>query len=145
MSTTEARIKELVRQFNEEVWDNGNLDVIEEYVAAKYVGHNPTAPEPTKGPDGAREFVRAARAAFPALDVTTEDLIAEGNRVCRRTRFTGTHEGEFMGIAPTGNTVDVPGVLIYRIEDGRIVESWGQNDLMGMMEQLGVAGEVEPS
>jgi steroid delta-isomerase-like uncharacterized protein len=139
MASTEGKNKELMRREVEEIFNEGKLELVDEYVAEDFVGHSPAAPEDSHGPEGYREYVRAARSAFPDLEVTIEDLIAEDDLVCRRTRFTGTHEGEFMGIEPTGNTVDVSGAVIYRIEDDQVAESWGQNDLMGMMEQLGVA------
>lgn len=138
MTTTETENKALMRRDVEAVFNGGDLDLIDEYVADDYVGHT-SAPEDTHGPEGVREYVRMVRSAFPDLEVIIEDLIAEGDLVCRRTRFTGTHQGEFMGIEPTGNAVDVAGAVIYRIRDGQVVESWGLNDMMGLMEQLGVA------
>lgn len=139
MTTMPTDNKDIVRRMNEAVWNEGDLKVIDEYFADDYVGHNPATPDETRGPEGFREYVQAARSAFPDLDVTTEDLVAEGDRVCRRTRTTGTHEGSYKGIEATGNAVDVSGMIIYRLEDGQIAESWGQNDMMGMMKQLGLA------
>ena len=68
---------------------------------------------------------------------TIEDLFAEGDKVVLRFTFHGTHQGEFMGVAPTGKQVTMPGIDIFRIADGKIVELWGQEDVLGMMQQIG--------
>ena len=81
------------------------------------------------------------RSAFPDLNVTVEDSIAEGDKVVQRLSQTGTHEGEFMGVEPTGRKVTSSGIIIGRLEDGKAVKEWAQLDQMGLMQQLGV---VEP-
>lgn len=141
MATTEVENKGLVRQFVDDVFNDGNLDRIETYVTSDYVEHSPLAPEPLEGPAAVREFYAVLFAAFPDLEVTIQDLIAEGDRVCQRSLQAGTHEGPFMEIEPTGTACEISGIVIYRIEDGRIAESWPQADIMGLMQQLGV---VEP-
>lgn len=133
--------KELVRRSNEEIWDEGNLDYLDDYVAEDYVEHNTASPEPIRGPEGYRQNVEMIRGAFPDMSVTTEDLIAEGDKVVTRYTLRGTHEGELMGIEPTGRQVAVEGISIGRLEDGTIVEGWSNIDVMGMLQQLGV---VEP-
>lgn len=138
MSTTEIDNKELVRQFEDAVWNEGNLDAIDEYLADAFVQHEPTGHD-AHGPDGWRQQVaEPMHAAFPDLTETIEDIIAEGDTVVTRVTVRGTHEGEFMGLDPTGNEVEVDGIHIARIEDGKITERWVQADVMGMMEQLGV-------
>lgn len=137
MATTEAELKELQRQFTKQVLNDGNLDVIDELIAEEYVGHNPGG-EDIHGPEELKEFFKMYRAAFPDLEVTTQDLLAEGNKTVQRNILTGTHEGELMGIPPTGETVEVETMGISRWEDGQGVEHWSQVDMMGLMEQLGV-------
>jgi steroid delta-isomerase-like uncharacterized protein len=89
--------------------------------------------------EGVKAFFRMEIAAFPDLKMTVEDIIAEGDKVVVRVRFTGTHQGELMGIPPTGRSVDVQVIDIMRLEDdGLCHEHWGVFDAMGMMQQLGV-------
>lgn len=138
MATTEGDNKELVRGFVNDILVEGNFDRIDEYLAVDYVEHTQAVPEPIAGREEIREYYAGMRSAFPDLDVTIQDLIAEGNKVVQRSRQGGTHEGVFMDFEPTGNTWEVPGIVIYRIEAGTIVESWAQADIVGMMEQLGI-------
>lgn len=138
MTTTQAENKELVRRSNDELWDEGNLDFIEGYVAEDYVEYNTASPAPIRGPDGYRQNVELVRSAFPDLEVTTEDLIAEGDKVVTRYTLTGTHEGPLMGIEPTGKKIEIEGISIGRFEDGQVVEGWSNIDVFGMMQQLGV-------
>ncbi len=140
-STTEAENKEIVRRYPEEIISEGNLALIDEIIADDYVEHNSARPEPLHGPDDVKEYVSTLRSAFPDIHCGVEDLIAEGDMVVRRDRATATHEGEFMGIEATGTEGVVEGIHIHRIEDGQFVETWAQNDVMSMMQQLGV---VEP-
>jgi steroid delta-isomerase-like uncharacterized protein len=77
------------------------------------------------------------RSAFPDLQFTMEDQIADGDKVVHRLTATGTHRGEFMGIPPTDKRVRVTGVNINQFVDGKIVEAWGFMDMMGLMQQLG--------
>ncbi len=141
MASTEETNKELVRRSNAEIWGEGNLEMLDEYVAEDYVEYNTASPEPIRGPEGYRENVEMVRSAFPDLEVTTEDVIAEGDKVVTRYTLRGTHQNEFMGIGPTGNEVEIEGISIGRLEDGQVVEGWSNIDVMGMMQQLGV---VEP-
>lgn len=138
MQDTQTQHKELVRREVSELFNHGQFDRVGEFVAEDYVGHNPAQPGESRGIEGYLEYVRAARTGFPDLHVSIEDVVADGDKVYRRTRTTGTHEGPFMGIEATGNSIDVAGGVIYRVEDGLITESWGLNDVIGMMRQLGV-------
>lgn len=142
MATTEDEIRDVERRISEEAFGEGNLDLLDEYVAEEYVGHNPGAQEDIHGREELKEFVTTFRSAFPDLDVTVEDQIVEGDRVVQRNRLTGTHEGELMGIPPTGESVEITAIGITAWEDGKGVEHWAQVDMMGLMEQLGV---VEPA
>lgn len=138
VSTTEAENKEIARQYPEEIISKGNLDLIDDIFADDYVEYNSALPEPIRGPDGVREYVSMLRAAVPDINCGVEDLIAEGDMVVRRDRATGTHEGEFMGVEGTGKEAVVEGHHIHRIEDGKLVESWAQNDMLGFLQQIGL-------
>lgn len=76
-------------------------------------------------------------AAFPSYQLTAEDMITEGDKVVVRSTFRGTHNGDFMGIPPTGKQVTIPVFLIYRIADDKIAEHWMQADSLGLLQQLG--------
>lgn len=137
MSTTEAENKEIVRRLVEGVWQEGNLDLIDEHFADDYVAHSNQAPEPIHGPDEWKESVSMFQTAFPDIELTMEDIIAEGDKVVHRDRVIGTHEGELMGIPPTGAEVENRTIVIDRFEDGKIVETWTRDDGLGLMQQLG--------
>lgn len=141
MPSTPSDNKEVIRRMNDEVWAESNLDLVDEYVAEDYVEHNTASPEEIHGPEGYKENVRMLRGGFSNVEVTTEHLVAEGDKVCNHYTITATHDGEFMGIEPTGNEVSVSGMAIARFEDGKLVEDWSVIDVMGLMVQLGV---VEP-
>ena len=118
--------KALVRREQGELWNHtGNLDAAAELFAPDRV-------------EDAKQEAANVRRGFPDLESTIEDLIAERDKVVAHWRAQATHRGEYMGITPTGNRVDFTGISIYRIEGGKIAESWSVSDLLGMMQQLGV-------
>jgi steroid delta-isomerase-like uncharacterized protein len=133
--------KATVRRAFEEPW-KGNLDVVDELIATDYIGHDPSNPEPLRGPEGVKEFISTYRAAFPDARITVEQQLAEGDLVATRWSGRGTHEGELMGISPTGKQVTVSGLTISRLEGGKIVEEFQNWDTFGMMQQLGVVPEL---
>ena len=136
MSTEEN--KALLRRSVEEVFSaQGDLDVADEIYAPNYVGHNPLDPEDVRGPEGAKEQARMYRSAFPDVRLNIEEQVAEGDRVVTRWIGSGTHQGEMMGIAPTGNQIRVDGITISRIQDGKVVEDWELFNALGLMQQLG--------
>jgi steroid delta-isomerase-like uncharacterized protein len=129
--------KALVRRFIEEVWNGGNLDVVDELIAENHVDHDPAQAGGPGGRQGARAFVEMYRAAFPDTHLEITEMIAEGDLVAITWTATGTHQGELMGIAPTGRSVTVTGIGVDRISGGQIVESWANYDALGMLAQLG--------
>ena len=134
--TTEEN-KAVVRRFNElveEYWHTGDADAFDEVVAPDFVHHAPGLPPDL---EGFKQVLHMLRAAFPDMRFTVEDLIAEGDKVVDRATWQGTHQGEMMGISPTGNSVTVTEMHVSRIAEGKIVERWGQTDMLGMMQQLG--------
>jgi steroid delta-isomerase-like uncharacterized protein len=127
------------RRFFDEVWSQGDFELVDELFAPEYVGH-PSGPEETvRGPEGVKEYVGQLREGVPDLTVTVEDQVVAGDKVATRWTARGTHDGELMGIDPTGRTATVTGITIQRFEPGgRIVEAWTNWDLLGMLQQLGV-------
>ncbi len=85
---------------------------------------------------------QAIFAAFPDFRFTVEDMLAEGDKVTIRYFATGTHQGPFMGIAPTGKKIILKGISIYKIANGKLVESWGAYDRMSLMQQLGAIPQL---
>jgi steroid delta-isomerase-like uncharacterized protein len=127
--------KTLVRRVIEEVYNQGNLSVVDELAASDLLIHMTS--QEIRGREGAKQYVVALRAGFPDLHMTIEDQIAEGDRVVTRWTARGTHTGQFQGIPPTGKEVRVAGTDIDRIADGKTVECWGHVDELGMLQQLG--------
>ena len=137
MDASAEENKAVVLRQEEEIFTRGNLDAAEEIYAPGYVGHDPSNPEDVMGPEAAKQAAADYRRAFPDLRVTVEDLIAEGDKVVARLRFRGTHLGELEGIAPTGRRVDCTGIVVSRMEGGKIAEDWANFDDLGLMRQLG--------
>ena len=140
--------KALVRRFVDEVQSGGNTELIDEICSAEFVNHS-ASPSLPADREGIKILTTMFKGAFPDSYFTVEDMIAEGDKVVTRKTFHGTHEGEFMGIPPSGRTVTVSLIDVVRISDGLAVEHWSVGDNLGMMQQLGVIpqpGEnVEPS
>jgi steroid delta-isomerase-like uncharacterized protein len=131
--------KAIARRYVEEIWNQGNLALIDELVAPNATFHDPSVPGGKfTGPAGMRQFVQIYRGAFPDVRLAINDLIAEGDKVVVRWTATGTHKGELMGIAPTGKRVTVTGCDIDQYQDGKVVEAWASYDMLGMLQQLGV-------
>lgn len=120
----------------EDVINGGRLDAVEEVFAANVVDHDP-APNQAPGPAGFREFFAALRTAFPDVRIQADKAVADDDYVSVAYRLTGTQKGEFLGIPPTGKTIEARGVQIARFHDGKIVERWGSSDELGILKQLG--------
>lgn len=133
--STEAN-KQLVRREVTEAWNEGNLDVVDELFAADCVDHVPLLPEEIRGREGHKQMIQAFRATFPDLEMSIDELVAEGDTVAFRFSLRGTHDGDFMGIEATGNAVELTGSVFARVDDGRIAEAWAQYDALGLLRQL---------
>lgn len=138
MTTPEQENKEFARHWNEEIWSKQNLDAIDDLVAEDFVGYDSSQPEPVRGPDGVREVAEMLLTAFPDTEVQLEQVVAEDEWVAQRLTTSGTHEGAFMGIDPTGEEIEVTVMSFQRIENGKAIEEWQVVDTPGMFQQLGV-------
>ena len=127
--------KTLIRRHFDAIWNQGQLAVADEIVSPAYVSHLPLPGQPS-GIAGFKYAVQLLRASFPDLQLTIEDLIAEGDRVVARLTARGTHRAAFRGIPPTGREVVWTGIRIFRIADGKIVEHWANWDDLGLNQQL---------
>ena len=128
--------KALIRRAYEEGFNQRNLAVLDEVNAPDLVFHN--ASTTMQGLEAFKQFLSLYLAAFPDAHFTVEDIIAEGDKVVARHTFRGTQQGDLMGIAPTGKQVTTTGVTITRFANGKGVELWGNNDDLGLLQQLGV-------
>ena len=126
--------KAIVRRLFEQAVGKGNLEVVEELVTADYVDHTPWPGSPPNR-DGLRQGMAQVRSAFPDLKLEIKDMIGEGDKVALRLMSTGTHKGEWAGIPPSGKRVSTTSISIYRIADGKIVESWDINDAAAQLVQ----------
>ena len=135
--------KALARRAVEEIFNAGNLEVVDEIVSEDHVHHDPAMPEEGHGREHTKEFASMYRSAFPDLHVEIQDQLAEGDRVAIRWVASGTHQGDLMGINPTGNRVTLMGMTIHRIADGQIAETLEIYDALGMMQQVGAIPSPE--
>jgi steroid delta-isomerase-like uncharacterized protein len=129
--------KAIARRFYDEVVSQDKLDLIDELVDPNVVEHE-EFPGLSPGREGVKEFFAMFRSAFPDLQFTIEDMVAEGDKVAARVTVRGTHKGPFLDIAtPTGKQITVGVIDIFRFASGKIVDHWGVTDQMSMMQQLG--------
>jgi steroid delta-isomerase-like uncharacterized protein len=130
--------KTVLRRFFDEVWNKGNLTVLNEIIAKDHVNSGPgSIPGLPTGPEGTKQLVTVYRNAFPDVHFTIDEQIAEGDKVVTRWTAHGTHQGELAGLPATGKSSTVTGIAVDRIVNGKIAESWGIFDEFGMMQQLG--------
>jgi predicted ester cyclase len=128
----------LIRRFYEEVLAKGDLALVDEMTTDDLVDHEEGLPGQPSGPEGVKFFVGALREAFPDLRTKTiEPTLVDGDLEAARVVIIGTHKGELMGVAPTDRTVEIEGLDIIRVEDGKVAEHWGVTDVMSLMQQLG--------
>jgi steroid delta-isomerase-like uncharacterized protein len=137
--------KSVARRVIEEIYGQGRLETADELIAADAIGHDPALPELLRGAQGVKDAADGYRAGFPDLRLRVEDQCAEGELVCSRWTATGTHAGDFWGMAPTGKEATVTGITIDRIAGGKIVESWTNWDALGLMQQLGAVPVPAPA
>jgi len=127
--------KRLVREFFEAIYNRGEYHRVREFLAERYVNHNGLGLS-VMGPDDIARLAEAQRTAFPDLHSTLDELVAEGDRVAVRGHDDATHLGEFMGYPPTGKPVHFTWLDLFRVEGGRLAESWVETDVEAMRGQL---------
>ena len=136
--------KATLRRFYEEVFNQGKYNALDEICAPNYVSHGPNNPPGVpNNRDGLRQIVMIYRNAVPDIHFTIEDIVAEGDMVVCRWSSTGTHKGDLLGIPPTGKSATVTGIDVERLENGKLAESWGIFDQLGLLQQLGVIPKPE--
>lgn len=132
--------KALMWRITDEIWNNGRLDLIDELIAEDLVDHVELAGLEGSGRARYRASIEMMRAGFPDYRNPLEFVIAEDAFAVSYGRSTGTHQGEFFGIPPTGRNIDVATWGILRFENGQAVERWGLADNLAIMQQLGLMG-----
>lgn len=130
--------RELVERLHAALLEARVPAVVDEFFARDFVSHN-NPPGFPPGVEGVKQFFTMFRDAFPDVSVAIDEIVVDGDRVAVATTFTGTHEGELMGVAPTGRSVSVTGIDIVRVADSKIVEHRGLTDIVGLMRQLTAA------
>ncbi len=128
----------VVRRYFTETLNKGNLDVIDELISRSYVSHYPAGRDLGGGPEDVKQLVASVRRGFPDVVFSLDDIFSDGEKVTARWTFRGVHQGDFMGVSPTGKRVEVFGIAVYRVADGQIQETWVSWDALGLMKQLDV-------
>ena len=131
---SEKENKDLYCRVIDEVFNRGNIELLDVYFSPDWVYHG------SEGPEGMEEFkqrIAIQSKAFPDLHFTIEDVVAEGEIVAARWSSIGTHKGELMGVKPTGKKVKISGVDFIRFDGGKLIEDWTFFDSLGMMVQIG--------
>jgi predicted ester cyclase len=123
-----------------EVWSTGEIDRLDQLVARHVVHHDPYDPNAAEGLVGMKRTIELNRSAFPDIQLTVEDQVAEGDKVVTRWRGEMTHTGRLAGAAPSGRRVAITGITIDRFEDGKIVEAWRSMDMLGLLQGIGALG-----
>jgi predicted ester cyclase len=122
--STEEENKAIFRRYIEEVWNQTNLELVDE-IFDRYVSHQPDGQTLERGPEDVKRFVGEFRVAFPDLRLIIEEQLAEGDKVMVRATLRGTHQRGFRGMAPTGKEIEERGFSVFRFsEEGKVVESW---------------------
>jgi predicted ester cyclase len=139
MTSQETRNKQLVDAFIQELFTKGDLEAVDRYVHPDCIVHDPPVPDAPSGAESLRRAAALFREALPDWHSDLLQLVAEGDLVVERFRASGTHTGApLMGVAPTGRTLVIDGINIFRIEEDRIVERWGRLDDLGLLRSLGL-------
>ncbi|EIV94861.1 ester cyclase [Frankia sp. QA3] len=135
--SVEERNKNIVRRVFDEFVNRGDFTVVDEIYRPDMVDHQPLPGAP-EGLDGVRYTIAGLREGFPDLHVTIEDMSANADHVVIHNTWRGTHHGDFLGLAPTGRVIEFRGVVVWRLQDGRIAERWGIGVESNMLAELGL-------
>ena len=133
LNASEEKNKDFIRNYTEDFWNKANIFAFEKYYSADFIMHFPDGDQNGEQYKG---LCQAYFSAFPDLHITTDLLVAEGDKVTKVWTANCTHKGELMGIKPTGKQIVVKGIEVFRIVDGKITEIWSSMDNLGMLQQL---------
>lgn len=141
MSVQEGEKRELVRRYTD-AWNEGDLEAVEGIVTEDYVLHDPALFRMPPGPAGVKQAIRVFRNAFPDATFEIDDMLVDGDAVAVRWTVSGTHEGEFFGVEPTGTEFAFEGFELDRLRGDRVAETWTVYDALGLLQQLEVLPEL---
>ena len=136
-------IQAVMRRIYAEVFTQGNVDLIDELMHEDFVEHEEVPPGIPPGRGTPKAMTAMMHSAFPDFRADVDELLQDGNKVIARARFSGTHQGEFMGIPATGNRFDINVIDIMEFQGDKAIAHWGLMDTAKMMEQLGAGGPPE--
>ena len=134
--------KALLRRYFERVVNAVDPDAAAQLVAPDLVFHSPYTPEPTRDRESFLGMLNAVHAAFPDFNLVDHDMLAEGDLVASRWSVHGTHSGPLGPFAPTGQRHEITGISIYRIQEGKIIEGWVQDDTLTLLAQAAQAAQA---
>jgi steroid delta-isomerase-like uncharacterized protein len=129
-------LKSRLLWYVEQLWNQHNLGVIDEMILPEFVDHSLPAGSP-QGPEGARQFAQVYLTGFPDTHIDFHEIVAEGNTLVLRWTATGTHSGDLAGIPPTGKKMNLPGLTLWRFQDGKFIESWNLFNQLTLLQQIG--------
>ena len=138
LSPSQSEYKALIERFYDAVFNLPNLTEVRNLIISDYIDHNPINPKSVSGIDGLKHTAKLLRAGFTDLNIRVKDSIVGRDRIVARIRVRGTHQGEFMGVKPTGKQIDISAIEIYGIVGEKISERWGHLDGIELLQQLGV-------
>ena len=138
LSPSQSEYRTILERFYDAAFNHPNLTEAQDLIAPEYIDHNPIAPKSVSGIQGLKYTSKLLRTGFPDLNISIEDLIVGRNRIVARIRMQGTHQGEFMGLKPTGKQIDITAIEIYGMVGEKISERWGSLDGIALFQQLGV-------
>jgi len=133
--------KDTMSRFYEEILGGGNLDLVDELTTDDFIDHEEGPPGTPAGREGVKAFVSMFREAFPDLKVEVDEMLEDGDLAAARATFSGTHDGEFMGVPASGKKVSIETIDIVRFDGDRVAEHWGVTDVMALMQQIGAIPE----
>jgi steroid delta-isomerase-like uncharacterized protein len=141
-ATRVAANKRLIARWFEEVWNQGRADLIDEMRAPETIATGLAGgSQESRGAEPFKAFYNNLRLALPDLHLTVDDMLGEGDKVAVRISIAGTHMGDALGVQPTGNTVRFTGIILARIEDGKIAQAWNSLDLLSLLKQIGAVSD----
>jgi len=136
--------RSVVRRLYEEVWNKRRLEVVNEIISPSHALHDTNASGSAIGPEAYKRVVTRWVTAFPDLRFTIEDTVCEKDKLVVSWNISGTHKGEYLGIAPTNKKISVDGITINHITSGKIMDSYASWDALGLMQQLGAVPAFGP-
>ena len=133
-------IQAVMRRIYGEVFTEGNIELIDEVMHKDFVEHEELPPGIPPGREAPKAMIAMMHSAFPDFRADVEEILQDGNKVIARARFSGTHQGDFMGMPATGNRFDISVIDIIEFDGDKAIGHWGLMDTAAMMQQLGVGG-----